>query len=232
MHLLYLTFCDNLLLYREAIHLFSETLRALRKERGLTQVQFARQFSVATGTIAMWETGKREPDFSTMERLADFFEVSVDFLLGRAGSADGRSPRAYSTDSERGRNLIPILGRVQAGVPVEAVEDFLGYEEYSGRGGNADGYFALEVRGESMEPKISSGDVVIVRKQDDCDNGDLAVVLVSGEDATVKRIKKSAAGIMLIPNNPAFEPMFFSNEEIEALPVTILGKVVELRAKF
>ena len=74
--------------------------------------------------------------------------------------------------------------------------------------------------------------MVIVRKQDDCDNGDLAVVLVSGEDATVKRIKKSAAGIMLIPNNPAFEPMFFSNEEIEALPVTILGKVVELRAKF
>ena len=83
-----------------------------------------------------------------------------------------------------------------------------------------------------MEPKISEGDVVIVRKQSDCDNGDLAVALVGGGDATVKRIKKSTAGITLIPNNPAFEPMFFSNEEIESLPVSILGKVVELRAKF
>lgn len=211
--------------------MFSDTLRALRKAQGLTQAQFARQFSVATGTIAMWETGKREPDFSTMQRLADFFAVSVDYLLGRTDDADVFIDWNHGRAGREARR-IPIIGRVQAGIPVEAVEDFLGYEEFSGPSGSEEDFFALEVRGDSMEPKISSGDVVIVRKQNDCDTGDLAVVLVSDGDATVKRIKKSAAGITLIPNNPAFEPMFFSNEEIESLPVSILGKVVELRAKF
>ena len=83
-----------------------------------------------------------------------------------------------------------------------------------------------------MEPRIKDGDVVIVQKQDDCDSGDVAVVLVNGDEATVKRIKKEPEGIMLIPNNPSYEPKFYSNAEIENLPVKILGKVVELRAKF
>ncbi len=210
--------------------LFSSMLRSLRKARGLTQVQFAQMFSVASGTIAMWETGKREPDFSTVQRLADFFEVSVDYLLGRGEEADFSHVRGGWGGEPRGRR-VPILGKVQAGLPVEAIEDFLGYEEYSGPG-NIEDFFGLEVRGDSMEPKISEGDVVIVRKQSTCDNGDLVVAMVGGEDATVKRLKKSPAGITLIPNNPAFEPMFFSPEEIESLPVEILGKVVELRAKF
>ena len=83
-----------------------------------------------------------------------------------------------------------------------------------------------------MEPRIKTGDVVIVKQQSDCDNGDVAVVLVNGLDATVKRIKKSPEGIMLIPTNSAYEPMFYSNEDVKKLPVRIMGKVVELRAKF
>lgn len=83
-----------------------------------------------------------------------------------------------------------------------------------------------------MEPRITDGDVVIVRQQDDCDTGDTAIVIVNGEEATVKRIKKSPEGLMLIPTNPAYEPLFFSNKEIEQLPVRVVGKVVELRAKF
>lgn len=93
-------------------------------------------------------------------------------------------------------------------------------------------YFALQIRGNSMEPKFSAGDVVIVRKQSDVNSGDIAVVLVNGDDATIKKIKKRPDGVMLIPNNPEFEPMFYSNQEIEELPVVVLGKVVELRAKF
>ena len=93
-------------------------------------------------------------------------------------------------------------------------------------------HFALKIKGQSMEPRIFEDDVVIVKKQDDCDSGDIAVVLVNGNEATVKRIKKRPEGLMLIPNNPAYEPMFYSNEEIENLPVRIIGKVVELRGKF
>ena len=106
------------------------------------------------------------------------------------------------------------------------------YEEITPEMAASGDFFALQINGDSMEPKISDKDVVIVRKQDDCESGDIAVVLVNGEDATVKRIKKRPEGIILAPTNPQYEPMFYSNADIEKLPVTIVGKVVELRAKF
>ena len=93
-------------------------------------------------------------------------------------------------------------------------------------------YFALQVKGDSMQPKMDAGDVVIVRKQSDVGHGDTAIVLVNGSEATIKRVLKQEAGIMLAPNNPAYETKFYSNKEIADLPVVILGKVVELRAKF
>ncbi|MGM9621735.1 MAG: LexA family protein, partial [Butyricicoccus porcorum] len=92
-------------------------------------------------------------------------------------------------------------------------------------------HFGLRVRGQSMEPRILEGDVIIVRKQEDVDSGDTAIVLVNGYEATVKKIKKTDEGIALIPNNPAFDTIFYSNREIVELPVQILGKVVELRGK-
>ena len=93
-------------------------------------------------------------------------------------------------------------------------------------------FFGLRLKGASMEPRMREGDVVIVRKQSDAETGDTVVAMVNGDSATVKRIKKGPSGITLIPNNPAYDPMFYSNDEIAALPVRILGKVVELRAKF
>jgi repressor LexA len=83
-----------------------------------------------------------------------------------------------------------------------------------------------------MEPRIRDGDVVIVRKQSDADDGDLVIALVNGADAVVKRLKKYADGIALISTNPAYEPMYFSQADIESHPVEIIGKVRELRAKF
>lgn len=83
-----------------------------------------------------------------------------------------------------------------------------------------------------MEPRMMEGDVVIVRRQDDVDSGDVAIVLVNGNEATVKRIKKQEDGITLIATNTSvYEPHFYSNKEIQSLPVQILGKVVELRGK-
>ena len=162
-----------------------------------------------------------------MQRLADFFGVSVDYLLGRESAPDG--PPA---PSRPGSQWIPVLGRVAAGTPIEAVEDILDYEEIDAQTAGRGEHFALKIKGDSMEPRIKDGDVVIVRKQDDCESGDTAVVLVNGDEATVKRIKKEPAGLMLIPSNPAYEPKFYSKDEIAALPVKIIGKVVELRAKF
>lgn len=205
--------------------MFRVRLRELREAKGFrSQQAFADAFGVAQSTIGGWEAGKREPNFKTMERLAEFFGVSVDYLLGRQDYPD--APQST------GGVWVPVLGRVAAGIPIEAVEDIEDYEEISLEMAGTGEHFALKIRGDSMEPRIKDGDVVICRKQGTCENGEVAVVLVNGDSATVKRIKKRPDGIMLIPSNPAYDPMFYSNKDVEKLPVTILGKVVELRAKF
>lgn len=130
------------------------------------------------------------------------------------------------------KHLIPVLGTVRAGVPVEAVENIIDYEEISEDMARQGDFFALQIKGDSMEPKISEGDVVIVRKQSDVDSGNIAIVLVNGEEATIKKIQKFEGGINLIPSNPSYDVRTYTNEQIESLPVQILGKVVELRAKF
>lgn len=202
-------------------------LRELRKKCGLTMKELGMEIGVAESTVSQYETGKRQPDYETLLKLSEYFGVSVDYLLGRESVTD--SPPA---PSRPGSKWIPVLGKVAAGTPIEAVEDILDYEEIDAHTASSGEHFALQIKGQSMEPKISDGDVVIVRKQDDCDSGDVAVVLVNGDEATVKRIKKEPAGIMLIPSNPSYEPKFYSNDQIASLPVRIIGKVIELRAKF
>ena len=196
-------------------------LSELRKSKGLSQKQLAEKLSIAQNTLSQYETGKRDPDTETLKRIGEFFNVSIDFILGNE----------HNTEKRKGIK-IPVLGRVQAGIPVEAVEEIIDYEEIIEEMANQGEYFALQVRGDSMEPKFSEGDVVIVLKQPTAETGDIAIVLVNGNDATIKKIKRTEQGIMLIPLNSDYEIMFYSNEEIEQLPVRILGKVVELRAKF
>ncbi|MDY2966346.1 MAG: S24 family peptidase, partial [Megasphaera massiliensis] len=117
--------------------------------------------------------------------------------------------------------------------PIEAVEEILDYEEITPELAATGEFFALQVKGDSMEPTLRDGDVVIVKKQPTVDSGDIAIVLVNGNDATVKEIKESPAGITLIGHNAAiYTPQFYSNEDIKNLPVQVLGKVIEMRRKF
>ena len=121
---------------------------------------------------------------------------------------------------------------ISAGLPITAVEEVIDYEEIPEKMALSGEYIALKIKGDSMEPKMSEGDVVIVRLQPDVENGEVGVVLVNGNDATVKKVKKIPGGLLLVPNNPVYDPMFYSYEEVDQLPVEIVGKVVELRAKF
>lgn len=196
-------------------------LKQLRHERGYSQQKLAQKLNVSRSTVAMWETGSSEPSLQMIQRIADVLSVSVAELFGEPAD-----PSAHKGI------LIPVLGCVQAGLPNEAVEDVLDYEEITPELASTGEFFALRVRGDSMEPRMVDGDVVIVRKQDDADSGDVVVALVNGDEATIKRLKKRPEGILLIANNPTYEPMFFSNREIRELPVRVIGKVVELRAKF
>ena len=197
----------------------------LRKTANISQAKLGKIIGVAQNTVCNWENGNREPDQVSLNKIADYFNVSVDYLLGRQATMDSPTP------SVPGSKWIPVLRAVAAGVPLEAIEEIEDYEEISPEMAASGDYFALRIKGDSMEPRIHTGDVVIVRRQCNCETGDMAVVLVNGDEATVKRIKKRPEGLMLIPNNPAFEPMFYSNEDISSLPVRILGRVVEIRAK-
>ena len=127
---------------------------------------------------------------------------------------------------------IPILGGIPAGESLEAAENILDYEEIDAALAQTGEFFGLRVKGDSMEPKISDGDIVIVRKQDDAQTGDIVIVAVNGGEAALRRLKKSIGGIILYPSNPEYDPMYFTNKQIAELPVRIIGKVVELRAKF
>ena len=198
-----------------------ERLKELRRGKGITQIQLAQLLNIRQSSISAWENGTANPDFENQRRLADLYGITIDDLLGRV------------PDVERAKGIkIPVLGRVQAGIPIDAIEEILDYEEITDAMARQGEHFGLVVRGDSMFPKIVEDDVVIVRKQDDCDNGDIAVVLVNGNEATVKKIKKTPAGVTLIPLNPAYEMINYSTAEIESLPVRVVGKVVELRRKF
>ena len=160
--------------------MFKDQLKLLRSQKGLSQAELANELNISPSTVGMWESGKREPrDYETLELIADYFNVNMEVLLtGRLAPTK-----------------IPVLGKVIAGIPIEAVEEIIDYEEIPESMARQGKYFALQIKGSSMEPKFSEGDVVIIRKQEDVDNGDIAIVLVNGNEATVKKIKKFENGI-------------------------------------
>ena len=197
-------------------------IRLLRKEAKMTQQELASKLYVSQQAVGKWERGEATPNPETIVAMSRIFGVSADTLLGE-------SAPPLST----GGSWVPVLGDVAAGIPIEAVENIVDYEEIDTAMASNGKYYGLRIKGSSMEPRIREGDVVIVRQQEDADTGDTAVVLVNGESATVKRIKKEPdGGLWLLPNNPAYDPQHYSPAEVADKPVRIIGKVVELRGKF
>lgn len=197
-------------------------IRLLRKEANMTQQELASKLFVSQQAVGKWERGEATPNPETIVAMSRIFGVSADTLLGE-------SAPPLST----GGTWVPVLGDVAAGIPIEAVENIVDYEEIDTAMASNGKYYGLRIKGSSMEPRIRDGDVVIVRQQEDADTGDTAVVLVNGESATVKRIKKEPdGGLWLLPNNPAYDPQHYSPAEVADKPVRIIGKVVELRGKF
>ena len=201
----------------------TENIKKAREAAGLSQKQVSLELSVSAPTVCEWEKGKKHPNSENLKKLAKLYNVSVDYLLGNSDDMCETSLNAKK---------IPVLGNVAAGLPISAVENILDYEEISEELAHTGEFFGLRIQGNSMEPKISEGDVVIVRQQEDVESGQIAIVLVNGDDATCKKLVKHDNGISLVSYNPAHPPMFFTPEEIESKPIRIIGRVVELRAKF
>jgi repressor LexA len=222
----------------------AQKLKELREEKGLSQADCAKAIGIDRTTYAKYENGgsvKRN-----VEKLAAYFNVTTDYLLGKSDNPHGESfagqdgkhfllfAGQQDTPAYSRTFRIPILGRVAAGNPSYADEEIIGYTYIDGEYQD-DGYeyFALIIKGQSMEPSIMDGDTVIVRKQDYIENGQIAIVLVDGEEATAKEVKETPEGIVLIGHNAAvYSPHFYSRQEIEELPVQIIGRVLQSIRRF
>ncbi len=196
-------------------------IKELRNQNNLKQAELAKLLNVSPAALSGYETGKFEAELITYEKMAKIFDVSLDYLLGRDA--------AHSSEGIR----IPVLGSVPAGIPIEAIEDIVDWEDLPksmATGGRE--YFALQVKGDSMWPDYLPGDTVIVRKQPTCQSGEDCVVYVNGYEATLKQVRlNDDHSLTIVPRNQLYPPRTYSPEEIESLPVSIAGVVVELRRK-
>ena len=195
-----------------------DILSQRRKELNMTMKQVADKVGVSEGTISRWESGK----IADMRRdkimaYAQALNISPAIIMGW----DNVDSSSTSKSIHAGKR-IPVLGSVAAGIPIDAIEDVLDWEDISEDMAKTGEFFGLRIKGDSMQPRIVEGD----------DSGDVVIVQVNGDKATCKRLAKYSSGISLISFNPAYEPMNYTNEQIERLPVTIIGKVVENRQKY
>lgn len=203
--------------------IFTNNLNHYLQKVDKTQREIATKIGVSPQTFNTWCQGIAIPRMGKIQALADYFGINKSDLI-----------EEHTTKTKLVKGVsIPILNTVVAGMPIDAYEDILGYEEISTKLASTGEFFALRIKGDSMLPVLQENDIVIVRQQSDIESGDIAIVLVNGDTATVKKVMKQDSGITMIAFNPAiYEPHFYSNAEIESLPILIAGKVVEMKRSF
>ena len=220
------------------IDTFSNRLEKAMRERNIKPVELHEKTGLSESLISKYLSGNAIARQDKISILADTLKINPVWLLGYDVSMNKETkPQSVSSS-----NSILVYGTIPAGIPLECIEDILDTEEISTdmlKGGKQ--YFGLQVKGNSMNPDYLDGDTLILLKQDDCESGDDCVVMVNGDDGTFKRVIKNqeAHTIRLQPLNtsldenglPLYEPRTFTEEEIQQLPVRILGIVVEIRRK-
>ncbi len=206
---------------------FQKNLVRLFDETGKLKKDLADYVGVSANTVTSWCAGQKVPRMDKLDMICAFFHVERSDLLQARDSSSTDANRIDAIDVIK----IPLLGRVVAGDPQEAIQEadeFIYIPSMNHR--RSDDYFALRVNGESMEPNLMDGDIAIVHIQPDVDSGQIAVVLIDNQDSTVKRVFITPDGITLVADNPAvFSPRFFTNEDCAALPIRILGRVISIQ---
>lgn len=203
--------------------IFSKNLRYYMAQHEKDQIDLINDLGFNKSAVSTWCNGTRLPRMDKVEKLAQYFNINRSDLI---------EEKMHESDVQNFGNIINIYGRVAAGIPLEMIEDIIDTEEIPENLAKTGEFFGLVIKGDSMLPTICDGDIVIIRCQEDAENGDTVIATVNGNDATCKRLRKYKDGIELVANNPSYEPMFFTNAEAAEKPVKILGKVVELRRKF
>lgn len=211
----------------------SDRIKEGMELRGFRQSDLVERTGISKGALSSYISGRYTPKQNNVYLIAKALDVSEAWLMGADVPIERIDMDASTNDNiiKLGKS-INVLGRVAAGIPMEAIEEIIDTEEISEDLAKTGEFFGLQIHGDSMEPRFTEGDVVIVRKQDDAESGDIVIATVNGDEATCKRLRKFRDGIELVSTNLSYKPMFFTNKEILEKPVKILGKVVELRAKF
>ena len=207
----------------------AERIKEALSIRNMRQTDLVEKTGIGKSSISTYLSGAYEPKQRNIYKIAKALNVNEAWLMGADVPIDRIE---VSVNSSHSGVKIPVLGRVAAGIPIEAIEDIIDTEEITEEMAKTGEFFGLKIKGDSMVPDLYNGDVVIVRKQDDAETGDTVIATVNGDEATCKRLRKYKDGIELISNNPSYKPFEYSNKEILEMPVRIIGKVVELRRKF
>ena len=211
-------------------------VRERRRALHMTQDELAERLGYTSkAAISKIETGVNDIAITKIDAFARALLCDPRYLLGLSDIPDQRADELadeIEANEPPESVWIPIVGRVAAGQPMYAEDNIEGYKLLDGKTAMTGRFFALRIAGDSMDPEIKKGSIAIVRSQEDADSGDVVIVQVGGCDATCKRIKKTDAGLMLLPANPAYEPAFYTWREVASTPIEIIGKVVEVRTKF
>lgn len=189
-------------------------IKYLRKLENVTQQQLADAIGVAKSTISMYETGQREPDFETLEALADYFNVEMRTFFPGGNSSSSVIPLPKDT-------FYPLLGDIACGKPILAEENIAEYVQFPG---DMKVDFCLRCRGDSMvDARIFDGDIVFIRQQPEVENGEIAAVLI-GDETTLKRVYHAGDTLTLVAANSSYAPMVYTGQQLSS--VRILGKAV------
>lgn len=200
-------------------------IKNIRKKYKLSQSEFANLLNVHQTAVSQWENNRTKPDINIAKAISQKFNISLDIILDNTLS----NAKSFSYNAS-GILKIPVYGSIPAGIPMEAIEDILGYEEVPedwARGGRE--FFALKINGDSMEPEYRSGDIVIFLRQSDCENNEDCAVSINGNDWTFKRVEKLEGGVLIKPLNPNYDTQFYTAQQCQELPVEVKGVFWELR---
>ena len=201
---------------------FVKRLRNLLESKDMSQTELSKRLNINDSSISRYLRGERLPKYEVLKQIAEIFDVSTSSLLSNE----------VQVETQTNYYKIPILNEVRAGNPTLINEgNVVEWENLSNDYKKYGELFGLKVKGDSMFPKMEEDDILIIQRTPDIESGAVGIVLVNGDEATVKKVLKSNLGITLIPFNSNYEPISYSNDEIISLPVQIVGKVIEIRRK-
>lgn len=204
--------------------IFAKNLKYYMELNNKDRNDICRDLQFPYTTFAEWYNGNIYPRIDKIELIANYFGIKKSDLIERKERTDKLGNPVIS---------IPILGTVKAGYNYLAQENWVGtIDVETSLVGNGEEYFALKVKGDSMAPIFIEDDIVIIKKQNDCENNEFAVVIINSDEGTLKKVKKTDNGIILQPINPAYGPVMYTHEEMEAIPIIIVGVVKQLKREF